>query len=1271
MDNTKATQLSIKVRLEPEGTATEFNAAIDKLQKTDSLNRLRIGVVPNKNSLAKLRSEINHTFSEIRDNPFEIPISTDKLTESIQNAIRKAVEIKGLKLEINTEILGSLQKLTAPIEGLFSDSLFKTKEAVEAELASIKEMLSESEKLAQRNATQGNRLKDKRFLLQASGNDTSEIDAQIKELTLKEKARQNTYKELRKKEKAASDWLKEQTAENPIEANLKATSTSLKNISDSLVGIHSANQALTEYSQTLRSLDGTEKELPEIKTSFDEKTISEKAASLKKYSDSVTSIVSAEEKLHQSSGDIHNDFNMRANAFDNATSALSAYRTELEKVQSMEHGVVEVVKEKAPEPAPSGTGSPAKQVKRRTRKKKQDEPLAETIQNVLSETPQFDVAKDFLEVKKSIAPVKGAVHGLSAEYDKLSQIVSASSKELDANGKVSNETIAAYQKQRNVLTQLSEEAEKKVSVYRSLDAAYKELSSYAGIEYTENFKGQADFLDSLSRVRTLFQKSGTRLIDWNLDELTEAKSLLSQIGRMETDITAGARQDKRLTAYVKSIAAEELATPKQDVSKYSKYISGLSAAYQNYESALIQVRKEIEQGKSASDDSNASLKQTKETLDALLDTARKKSELSKAFSLGEKQLSEIEHINLDDLIISPKADFNLDSVKENINAASAMFSSGKSFVDWDLEETKQFLSLIERINGQFAQMRSRESYLESRDNFLSQAADLAQYAQTPSVAKLDTSEAEDLRSKLQEIAKLRADLSQSSSVNLDYADIERAEQLLKEIEPLQKRVASQSKDFRQIENEARKLANLGSRMDAYLDLNDNVRTNKELYETFVQLRQAVESGAISFSEADKQFAAWKLQCEQAGVATQSFSARLSKLFDEHLKTAIAMFSLHLLQNSFQEMYRNVVEIDAAMVELKKVTSETSATYDRFLTNAGIRARNLGTTIADVVNSSADFARLGYTINEAAELADTAIIYKNVGDGIADIGDASESVISTMKAFGIQAKDSMSIVDKFNETGNSFAISSKGVGDALMRSASALAAAGNTLDESIALVTAANAVIQDPDSVGTTMKTVSMRIRGMKTELEAAGEETETMAETTSQLQEKLLALSGVDIMVDQDNFKSTIQILKELGAAWTDMTDAARAAALELLAGKRNGNVVQAIIDNVELLDQVTETSMNSAGSALKENETYLDSINGKVAQFMATFEEISTSIINSEFVKGVVDSGSGILGFLNNVIQTLNAIPSIAGVAFGALATKDIGYYNENALPYSLSTAA
>lgn len=101
---------------------------------------------------------------------------------------------------------------------------------------------------------------------------------------------------------------------------------------------------------------------------------------------------------------------------------------------------------------------------------------------------------------------------------------------------------------------------------------------------------------------------------------------------------------------------------------------------------------------------------------------------------------------------------------------------------------------------------------------------------------------------------------------------------------------------------------------------------------------------------------------------------------------------------------------------------------------------------------------------------------------------SESIISTMKAFGIEAENAISIVDKFNEVGNNFAISSEGVGEALRRSASALAAGNNTLDESIALITAANSVVQDADVVGTTMKTVSMYLRAAKTEAEEAGRE---------------------------------------------------------------------------------------------------------------------------------------------------------------------------------------
>lgn len=77
---------------------------------------------------------------------------------------------------------------------------------------------------------------------------------------------------------------------------------------------------------------------------------------------------------------------------------------------------------------------------------------------------------------------------------------------------------------------------------------------------------------------------------------------------------------------------------------------------------------------------------------------------------------------------------------------------------------------------------------------------------------------------------------------------------------------------------------------------------------------------------------------------------------------------------------------------------------------------MGATVADTITATADFARLGFDIDEASGLADAALVYKNVGDGIEDISEASQSIISTMKAFGVEASDAMSIVDKFNEVG---------------------------------------------------------------------------------------------------------------------------------------------------------------------------------------------------------------------------------------------------------------
>ena len=421
-------------------------------------------------------------------------------------------------------------------------------------------------------------------------------------------------------------------------------------------------------------------------------------------------------------------------------------------------------------------------------------------------------------------------------------------------------------------------------------------------------------------------------------------------------------------------------------------------------------------------------------------------------------------------------------------------------------------------------------------------------------------------------------------------------------------------------------------------VNNGDGTFTEMTATINNTRTAIDAVAGEAKEATSVFA--------------SFWKELKGKFGSILSYTMASLSIHDVIRVVKQGVQYVREIDLALTELKKVTNETEETYQNFLHTASKTAGEVGSTVADFTNATADFARLGYNIEQAASLAKAASVYKNVGDGIDDVATASESIISTMKAYGIEAENAMGIVDRFNEVGNNFAISSTGIGEAMQRSASALYEAGNTIDESIALITGANSVIQNPEQVGTALKTLALRLRGAKVELEEAGLETDNMAESTSTLQEKLKALTHgkVDIMLDADTFKSTTQILREMSQAWEDMTDIERASALELMGGKRQANILSSLIKNFDTVEDVIKTSADSSGSALKENEKYLDSIQGKMDQFNNTLQTFWSETLNSKLIKGVVELGTNIL----KLVTDIGLFPTaLAGVLFYFTAIK------------------
>ena len=238
--------------------------------------------------------------------------------------------------------------------------------------------------------------------------------------------------------------------------------------------------------------------------------------------------------------------------------------------------------------------------------------------------------------------------------------------------------------------------------------------------------------------------------------------------------------------------------------------------------------------------------------------------------------------------------------------------------------------------------------------------------------------------------------------------------------------------------------------------------------------------------------------------------------------------------------------------------------------------------------------------------------------------------------------------------NNFAISSQSIGEALKRSASALAAAGNNLDESIGLITGMNAVLQDAVKTGTTLKSLTMFLRAAKTEAEEAGEATDGMASSVSELRDELLTITKgkLDIMIDDTTFKSTYQIMKELSEIWDDIVDVDKANILELIAGKRNATAVTSLLTNFKDAEAAMIASQESAGSAIAENEKYLDSIAGKIGVVQAKFEAFSTSLISSGLVKFIIDAGGVGLNILN-FIQKLNATLPVLLIVITAIVNK------------------
>lgn len=428
------------------------------------------------------------------------------------------------------------------------------------------------------------------------------------------------------------------------------------------------------------------------------------------------------------------------------------------------------------------------------------------------------------------------------------------------------------------------------------------------------------------------------------------------------------------------------------------------------------------------------------------------------------------------------------------------------------------------------------------------------------------------------------------------------------------------------------------------------RAMKEMFRALQQEYQIVIDTGKSQKELEEvhaKVAKLNAKLQASGKTGRSFFDLIGTKA-HHL--AAQFFAMYVsFQDLLQIMRRGfevIKEYDSALTEMNKVSDESLATLKEFQKESFALADAIASTASSIQTSTADFMKLGYALEEASQLAESANIYANVGD--MEIDEATEHMVSSVKAwsseFANDVEAAKAIVDRYNEIGNNYAITSADIGEAMERSAAALKAGGNTLNESLGLIVAGNVIQQDAETTANALKVMSLRLRGSKADLEEMGEETDGLVTSTSKLREQLLALTGVDIMLDDDTFKSSAQMIKEIGAEWDKLTDSSQAATLELMAGKTRASVVAGLLENYELIDDVIESAESATNSALEENARYAESIEGHLSQLSNAWDSLWVNENNREVITFFLDLAKGILEAVDSIGVLNTALLGIGG---------------------------
>lgn len=138
---------------------------------------------------------------------------------------------------------------------------------------------------------------------------------------------------------------------------------------------------------------------------------------------------------------------------------------------------------------------------------------------------------------------------------------------------------------------------------------------------------------------------------------------------------------------------------------------------------------------------------------------------------------------------------------------------------------------------------------------------------------------------------------------------------------------------------------------------------------------------------------------------------------------------------------------------------------------------------------------------------------------------------------------------------------------------------------------------------------------------------------------------GIELFDSEGQIRSLYDILSDLSKQWETLdTNTKDYIALEQAGANQTQNFM-ALMNNFGTAVDATATAYDSLGSAVKENEAVINSLQGKTAQLRATFQDFANDVLSREMLGTLLELANGLLKIGDAIPNIVTQSALLAGV--------------------------